>query len=137
QISEGKHGDGGMLPCRGGGVERPGNHAIAVEERARDQERRSNAQSRPCPSPTPKISRRNRRTRKQGTISHSVDPHGLRDVLDSLLPEILVVELESAPDLLEYSGGNAQASGLRHGLEAGGEIDALTDQVVALDDDVP
>src|SRR5215471_18934398 len=63
---------------------------------------------------------------------HPIDPHRLRDVLDPPLPEMLIYQGQLALDLVIDCPGDAQPPGLRQPFEAGGDIDALAVELVAL-----
>jgi len=60
----------------------------------------------------------------------------LRDVLDLLIAEILEIDLDLVPDLVEDIAGHADAAGVRQSLQARGNVDAVAVDVVAVDDDV-
>ena len=75
--------------------------------------------------------------RRQPAVEHDgigADRPG--DVLDRLLAEIREGELEPGADLLAHRRGDADAAGLGQGLEARGDVDAVAEDVVALDDHV-
>ena len=59
------------------------------------------------------------------------------DVLQVLETEILEIEIELVPDLLVDRFGNADASRVREGLEARGDVHAVAIDPVVLDDHVP
>ena len=62
-----------------------------------------------------------------------IDPDGLRDVLDRLLAQEVGAERQLAPDLVVNAAGDVDAAGLGQRLQAGGDVDAIAEQVIALD----
>ncbi len=75
-------------------------------------------------------------TLPHGAASHGVDPHGPRDVLQRLLAAIRKFRLDAAADMLIGRSRNADAAGFGDPFEPRGDVDAVADQVVALDDHV-
>ncbi len=65
-----------------------------------------------------------------------VDPHRLGDVLDRLRADVVEREIELALDLIEHRAGNAHAARRRERLEPGGDVHAIAEDVVVLDDHV-
>ena len=50
--------------------------------------------------------------------------------------ERAVIEIELVPDLVVYGVRDANCAGLGERLEPGGDIDAIAENVVAIDDDI-
>ena len=50
--------------------------------------------------------------------------------------ERMVIEIELVPDLLVNGMGDANRAGLGESLEAGGDVDAIAEDVAAIDDHV-
>ena len=50
--------------------------------------------------------------------------------------ERMVIEIELIPDLLVNAMGDANGARLGERLKAGGDVDAIAEDVVAVDDDV-
>ena len=65
-----------------------------------------------------------------------VDADGARDVLHRLLAEIGEGQRQLVPDLLVGRARDADAAGLAQRLQPGGDVDAVAENVVAVDDDV-
>ena len=65
-----------------------------------------------------------------------VNADGARDVLHRLLAEIGKGQRELVADLVVRRARDADAAGLAQRFEAGGDVDAVAENVVAVDDDV-
>ena len=65
-----------------------------------------------------------------------VNADGARDVLHRLLAEIGERQRQLVPDLLVGGARDADAAGLAQRFEPGGNVDAVAENVVAVDDDV-
>ena len=66
----------------------------------------------------------------------AVDAHRPGDVLDALLAEVLEAEIELVAHLVAHDAADADAAGLGERFEAGSDVDAVAENVVAVDDDV-
>src|ERR1043166_9625745 len=64
------------------------------------------------------------------------DPHRLGDVLQRLEPEGVARDIDLAADLPIGVIGDADPAGLCNALESRGNIDAIAEDVVVIDDDV-
>ena len=62
-----------------------------------------------------------------------IDPDGFRDVLDRLLAQEVGAERQLAPDLVVNAAGDVDAARLGQRLQAGGDVHAIAEQVIALD----
>ena len=62
--------------------------------------------------------------------------HGLGDVLQYLIAEVFDREIEFSPRLGHDRALDADAAGLGHRFEPGGDVDPVAEDVVAVDDDV-
>ena len=65
-----------------------------------------------------------------------VDPYGTRDVLDALLATIREPVGQLVANLVVDDAGNTDPAGLRQCFQPCSDIDAVAEDVVALDDDV-
>jgi hypothetical protein len=63
--------------------------------------------------------------------------HRPTDVFEPLLAEIAKGEVELTGGILLHPGRDADAAGFGERLEAGGDVDAVAEDVAVLDDDVP
>ena len=78
-----------------------------------------------------------RRSRCGLAVEHDLeDADRPADVLDLLLAEILEGDVEPVADLVAHRGRHADAAGFRHDFEPRGDVDAVAEDVVVLDDDV-
>ena len=68
--------------------------------------------------------------------ARQIGADGPRDVLEALLAQVLAPDVELAGKLVTHVPGNADARGRRQCLQARGDIDAIAENVVTLDDDV-
>src|SRR5580704_16478707 len=59
--------------------------------------------------------------------------HRSRDVLERLLSEVNELRLNPPPHMLVGRAGNAHAAGFRNALQAGGDVDAVAKDILALD----
>src|SRR6516164_7993708 len=75
-------------------------------------------------------------TRHRSRQAHRIGANRLGNVLDPVSPQRAVIEIELVPDLIVYGLRNADGAGLGERLEAGGDIDAIAKNVVAVDDDI-
>ena len=62
--------------------------------------------------------------------------HRLGDVLQGLRPEVVEHEIDLAADLPVRVVGNADAAGLGEFFQAGGDVDAVAEDIVLVDHDV-
>jgi hypothetical protein len=62
--------------------------------------------------------------------------YGARDVLDSLVAEILVPDVEFGLNLVECLSGDAYPAGWSEAFKAGRDIDPVTVDVITLDNDI-
>ena len=62
--------------------------------------------------------------------------HRARNILDSLVAEILVREIEFGLDLVESLLGDANPAGFGEPLQAGRDVDPIAVDVLALDNDI-
>ncbi len=67
---------------------------------------------------------------------HAENANRPADVLDGVFAEILEADVEPVADLFAHCGGDADAAGLRDRLETRGDIHAVAEDVVVLDDHV-
>jgi hypothetical protein len=67
---------------------------------------------------------------------HAVCPNGPRDVLERLLAHILELEGELVAHLVAHHAADADAAWLRQGFKPSGDVDAIAENVVPIDDDV-
>src|SRR5207248_8015022 len=67
---------------------------------------------------------------------HSVNSHRTRDILELLLASILKSHIQSIPHLLMRGIRDADAAWLRNTFQAGGNIDAIAEDVIACDQHV-
>ena len=67
---------------------------------------------------------------------HAVDVDRAGDVLDLLRAEILEREAQLVEDLIAHDAADADSAGLGQRFEARRDIDAIAEDVVAVDDDV-
>ena len=77
-----------------------------------------------------------RRRRRSPVEPHPVRPHRPRDVLDPLLAGELQRQAELALELVVGGARDQHAARLAQLLQAGRDVDAVAEQVVALDHDV-
>src|ERR1700683_4882848 len=63
--------------------------------------------------------------------------HGLCNILEGLRSHIIADNLDFAPDLSIGVIGHANPSRFCNAFEAGGNVDAITEYIVVIDDDVP
>jgi hypothetical protein len=76
-------------------------------------------------------------TSQRGAIrAQPIDPDGLGDVLDRLLAQEICAERQLTLDLVVDAAGDVHTTGFGQRLEPGGDIDAIAEQIVALDHDV-
>ena len=66
----------------------------------------------------------------------AIDPHRPGDVLDLLLAQILEGQIEPAAHVFLHRAGDEDPARLGQCLEPRGDVDAVAEDVVALDDDV-
>src|SRR6516225_7326118 len=59
-----------------------------------------------------------------------------RDVLDGLLSHIVEIEAEFVPDLVVYDARNHDAARVSECLQPRRDVDAITEDIVTVDDDV-
>ena len=69
-------------------------------------------------------------------VAYGIGPDGLCDVFDAMAAERPVFEVELVPDLVIHGLRNADGAGLGERLEAGRDVDAVTKDIVAIDNDV-
>ena len=74
--------------------------------------------------------------RSGGRHAHCVGPHRLSDVLDALAATRAVFEVELVPDLIVDGLRNAHCAGFGQRFEPGGDVDAVSEDIVAVDDHV-
>jgi hypothetical protein len=67
---------------------------------------------------------------------NAVRVHWARNILDSLVAEILVPEVEFGLDLVESLLGDANPAGFGDPLQAGRDVNPIAVDVLALDNDV-
>ncbi len=133
EVLEGKHGDGGPIGqgmghlLDGGDLGRAsGNQDKAPEERSGNDEEDPCGQGHPPPFPPEGIfSLLHPVGRRTGMGEQPIHPDGLSDVLQGLLPQILVIEAQLALDVMMHHAGDADSSPLRQSLEAGGDVDPV------------
>ena len=77
-----------------------------------------------------------RRRRRVGEVTHAVDPHWPRDVLELLLADVFEGEVEPARGILLHARRDADPAGLGQRFEPGRDVDAVAKDVAVLDDDV-
>ena len=73
---------------------------------------------------------------RDGRDAYRVSANRLGDILDAMAAERMVIEIELIPDLLVNSVGDANGAGPGESLEAGGDVDTITEDVAAVDDHV-
>src|SRR5262249_42593889 len=71
-----------------------------------------------------------------GRDAYRVSANRLGDVLDAMAPQRMVVEIELVPDLFVDIVGDADRARTGESLKAGGDVDAITENVAAVDDDI-
>src|SRR6516162_3296099 len=71
-----------------------------------------------------------------GRGPYRVSANRLGDILDAMAAERMVIEIELIPDLLVNSVGDANGARPSESLEAGSDVDAITEDVAAVDDHV-
>ena len=71
-----------------------------------------------------------------GRGAYSVSANRLSDILDAVATERVVIEIELIPDLFVNSVGDANGARPGESLEAGGDVDAIAEDVAAVDDHV-
>src|SRR5262249_11898043 len=71
-----------------------------------------------------------------GGDADRVSANWLGDILDAVAAERMVIEIELIPDLLVHSAGDANGAGRGESREAGGDVDAIAEDVAAVDDHV-
>ena len=64
------------------------------------------------------------------------DADRLGDVLDALLAHILEAVGQLPPDMIPHAAGDADAAGLGQAFDAGGDVDAIAEDVAVLHHDV-
>ena len=74
--------------------------------------------------------------RRRGRETHRVSANRLGDVLDAMAAERAVIEIELVPDLVVNGVRDANSAGLGERFEPGGDVDAIAEDVVAVDDDI-
>jgi hypothetical protein len=79
---------------------------------------------------------RHTRVREGALGSDAVGADRSRDILKRLLAHVFESEVELAHRILPDPGRNANAARLGQAFEAGGDIDAVAEDVAVLDDDV-
>lgn len=65
-----------------------------------------------------------------------LDPHRLRDVLDALLTREPEWQDHLGPNLIEYGAGDGDATWFRGRLQSSRDVDAVSKQIVALDEHI-
>jgi hypothetical protein len=58
------------------------------------------------------------------------------DVLDGLLPHVFETKTELVAHLIMYHGGNHDPAGISEGFESRSNVDAVAENIVAIDDNV-
>jgi hypothetical protein len=71
-----------------------------------------------------------------GGLAYRVGANRLGDVLDAMSAERAVIEIELVPDVLVHGVRDANSARLRQCLEPRGDVDPVTENIVAVDDDV-
>jgi hypothetical protein len=67
---------------------------------------------------------------------HGIGPHGASNILEILLAQISELDRDFAANLIVSGGRDANAAWFGNALKPGRNIDAVTENVVALDQDV-
>ena len=67
---------------------------------------------------------------------HFVHADRTADIFDVLLAEILETDRQTVGNLIAHRGGNADAARLRQPFKPRGDVDAVAEDIVVLDDDV-
>src|ERR1700730_19179914 len=75
-------------------------------------------------------------SRCRGPYAHCVSANRLGDILDAMAAKRAAIEIELVPDLLVDRLRNADGTRLGERLEPGSDVDAIAENVVAVDDDV-
>jgi hypothetical protein len=76
------------------------------------------------------------RVREGAFRSHAVCPDGPRDVFERLLAHVFESEVEAARRIFLNARGDTDTARLGEAFEAGRDIDAVSEDVAVLDDDV-
>src|ERR1700732_3754306 len=76
------------------------------------------------------------RSRCRRRYAHRVSANRLGDVLDAMAAERTVIEIELVPDLVVDGVRNANCARPGERLETGGDVDAIAENIVAVDDDI-
>jgi hypothetical protein len=74
------------------------------------------------------------RTRYCSRYTHSIGADRLGNVLDAMAAERAVIKIELVPDFVVDRLRNANGARLSERLEPGGDVDAIPEDVVAVDD---
>ena len=127
---EGRSGSGGAEACSSsvGPEARRGSKYQAVAGSHDRRAGRTRSDRRPSAPPP-----RHAASEGGAVRAQPIDPDGLRDVLDRLLAQEVGAERQLALDLVVDAAGNVDAAGLGQRLQAGGDVDAIAEEVVALD----
>ena len=67
---------------------------------------------------------------------YTIDPHRLRNVFKFLIAQIFKADLDPAFDVVEDGAGNADAANLGEPLQPRRDVDAVTVNVLTVNDDV-
>ena len=68
--------------------------------------------------------------------TNPIDPHRLRDVLDLLLAKILKAQIHLAFHMIDDGAGHTDAARFGQSFQARCDVDAVTVDIVTLDDNV-
>jgi hypothetical protein len=71
-----------------------------------------------------------------GRDTYRVSANRLGDILDAMAAERMIVEIELIPDLLVNVVGDANGARPGESLEAGSDVDAIAEDIAAIDDHV-
>jgi hypothetical protein len=74
--------------------------------------------------------------RRRRLNSRPVHPDRLSDVLDLLIPEIIETQLQLVADVVARCAGDTNSARLCESFEAGCDVNAVAEQVLAVDDDI-
>src|SRR6186713_1114598 len=69
-------------------------------------------------------------------LTHAPGTHWLGNILQILFSDIVEQKIDLAPNLTMGIVGQADAAGLRYSLEARCDVDAVTEHIVIVDDDI-
>ena len=75
--------------------------------------------------------------RRRPAEDNTVGPHRLGDILDLLRTEVVKDDVELAENLLVDLGGHDDATRFGNPLQPCRDVDAIAQNIVAVDDDVP